>query len=340
MKSNLITDAQFEEIAGLNSVSELIAYLQKFPAYSSLFGNIDPGTIHRGYMEWLLNFTTYQDYSKLYSFAKKDQRKFMELYFTKFEIFSLKRYIRNILDIRKDSRIVYMENSFEKHSKLATEKLANSADMSEFTEHLKGTVYHSLIQKINLLENPILFDYEMALDLFFFSYVWEQKDRLFKGSDLNHIKNSFGTKIDLLNIMWIYRCKAYYNLPGSKIYSYLIPIYFRLKPAQIKMMVDAQSLDELVKTYYATDYAKKYRNNTANKNINKNDIHIEEMYNHLLNKLYLDDFQNDPYSLAAIDTYFYLKELETSRLITAAECIRYGYPTAKTIDLIFGKGVN
>lgn len=335
MKSSLISDEQFEEIAGMHSVPELISYLQQFPSYSSLFENTDPNTIHRGYLEWLLNFTTYRDYSKLYNFAKDEQRKFMELYFTKFEIFSLKRYIRNILDIREDAQLVYMENNFELHSHLRTKELAHSADMNEFAEHLKGSIYYDTIRSVNRLDNSILFDYELALDLFYFANVWEQKDKLFKGADLKHIKNSFGTKIDLLNIMWIYRCKTYYRIPNSKIYSYLIQIYYKLKPAQVRDMIISTDAKTLQQTFLTTEYAKKYRDTFSN-----DSVPIEKIYNELLHTLYLNDFKNNPYSLAAIDTYFYLKELETSRIITAAECIRYGYPAAKTIDLIFRKGVS
>lgn len=331
MKGNLISDAQFEEIAGLNSIPELIVYLQRFPAYSTLFGDVDSNNVHRGYMEWLLNFSTYRDYTKLYSFAKNEQRKFMDLYFTKFEIFSLKRYIRNILDIRENSRTVFMVNNFELHSKLATDKLVASANMEEFVDNLRGSIYHAPLQKIISLKNPILFDFEMALDLFYFSYVWEKKDKLFKGDELKHITNSFGTKIDLLNIMWIYRCKTYYNLTNAQIYSYLIPIHFKLTPSHIKFMVEAKDSEEFYEVCKSTEYAKKVKKYNVKR--------IEEMYNALLHSLYINDFKKNPYSLAAIDTYFYLKELETSRIITAAECIRYGYPAAKITDHIFGKGV-
>ncbi len=332
MKSNLISDAQFEEIAGLNSIPELISYLERFPAYSELFKDADASKVHRGELEWRLNFSTYYDYTKLYSFAKNEQRNFMELYFTKFEIFSLKRYIRNILDIREENRLPYMANHFELHSNLKTEKLASSADMEEFVEHLKGTIYYVSLSKVNALQKPILFDYELALDQFYFSYVWKQKDKLFKDDELKHITNSVGSKIDLLNIMWAFRCKTYYNLTNAQIYSYLIPIYYRLTPADIKTMVETKDMKVFFSVFKSTDYAKKLAKNKIKR--------IDEMYNYAMMRMHMDDFKNNPYSLAAIDAYFYLKELEVSRITTAAECIRYGYPAAKTYDYIMGKGIS
>ena len=39
----------------------------------------------------------------------------------------------------------------------------------------------------------------------------------------------------------------------------------------------------------------------------------------------MKDFKTAPYSLAAINAYLHLKSLEVAKIITAMECIRYGY---------------
>lgn len=39
----------------------------------------------------------------------------------------------------------------------------------------------------------------------------------------------------------------------------------------------------------------------------------------------MKDFKDAPYSLAAINAYFHLKNMEVARVVTALECIRYGY---------------
>lgn len=336
MMSKLLTDEQYEEIASLGTVTELMTYLKRIEAYEKLFADMPADEIHRENAEWMLHFSAYNDYEKLYAFADRDQRVFLRFYFTKFEIFGLKRCIRRIFDARE-----YQIYSFGNHSLFGTKtslpakELAGAADMDEFCSLLRGSIYHSCVKKVNELENPGLFDYQAALDLFYFSHMWEQKDKLFKGNDLAHVKKSYGTKIDLLNIMWIYRCKSYYSLDASKIYSYIIPIRCRLKPAQLKAMIEAEDEKAFDAAYFSTDYAKKYRLKTG-----FSEIEAEKMYNSLMDGLYRSDFKNNPYSPAAIDTYFYLKELETSRIVTAAECIRYGYPPEKTLKLIKGKGVS
>ena len=52
---------------------------------------------------------------------------------------------------------------------------------------------------------------------------------------------------------------------------------------------------------------------------------MESQFGGILNTIYMEDFRTAPYSLAAINAYFHLKNLEVAKVVTAMECIRYGY---------------
>lgn len=331
MKSNLLSESQFEELSHLTTVSDALAYLQKTPAYDELFSELQPSDVHRGQIEWLLNFSTYEDFSKIYSFAKKKQRKYLNLYFMRYEIMNLKRYIRAILDPRQTTFVSVVENDFEKHSSLNTKKLAESADMNEFVEGLKGTMYHNCLHKVHSnFDNPSLFDYEMALDLFYFSTIWDKKDKLFSKSERTYIINSYGSRIDLLNILWIYRCKSYYTVPSSKMYSLLLPIYHKLKKAEVKSMVEADSAAQVLTIAETTYYGKRYGFNTG--------LTLQEQCNAIIDKIINKDFKQAPYSFACINAYFHLKNSESAKIITALECIRYGYSSERVLQYVKRKG--
>ncbi len=53
-----------------------------------------------------------------------------------------------------------------------------------------------------------------------------------------------GTKIDLLNLQWIYRAKKYYHLLPPDIYSMTIPIHYRLNVDDFKRLVEAPTVEE------------------------------------------------------------------------------------------------
>lgn len=331
MQSNLLTDAQFEEIAHCPTVASVFAYLQKTEGYDQLFADIDPDTVHRGQIEWLLNFSTYEDFSKIFHFAQKHQRKYLSLYFMRYEILNLKRYMRSVLDPRQSTGVSIVENDFEKHSRINTKKVAESTDMYEFAENLKGTIYYEPFAKINnTLENPSLFDYEMALDLFYFSTLWDKKDKLFEKSERQFITSSYGSRIDLLNLLWIYRCKSYYTVSNTAMYTFLIPINYKLRKSELKALVEAETAAEVLEIASTTYYGKKYHFST--------DTALEEQCNSIIDGIIAKDYKQSPYSLAAINAYFHLKNGESAKIITALECIRYGYSPERVLQYVKGKG--
>lgn len=71
MHSKLLTNEQYEELAHFTTVADAFAYLQKLPYYEELFADIDPSTIHRGQIEWLLNFSTYSDFLRFIVLLRK-----------------------------------------------------------------------------------------------------------------------------------------------------------------------------------------------------------------------------------------------------------------------------
>lgn len=306
MSSNLLTDAQFEDIAHCPSVKDAFAYLQKTSAYSHLFADINPETIHRGQIERLLNFSTYEDFSKIYHFAKNTQRDFLNLYFMRYEILTLKRYMRSIMDPRESTEINIIENDFEKHSGINTKKVAESANMDEFVENLGGTIYYDSLNKVRNLEHSALFDYEMALDMFYFSTLWKKKDKLFSSSERAYITRSYGSRIDLLNILWIYRCKAYYNVSNPSMYTFLLPVTYKLKKSEVKKMVEAETKSQVLEIASDTYYGKKYHFT--------DDLALEDQCTAIIKGIILRDFKQSPYSLASINAYLHLKNSETAKI--------------------------
>lgn len=317
MKKRLISEAQYNEIANISTVPDLINYLQMFPSYAGVLANIDASSAHRGEVEGKMTFSTYYDFSKIFHFAGNSQKRYLEFYFMKYEIATLKACMRNIMDSRNDTIPVLVDKHFKRHSKLNIDKLINSLTIEEFIENLSGSVYEKVIKKIYEFDNPILFDYEMSLDLFFFNYIWNNQDKFIPKGEKKYFQNSFGAQVDLLNILWIYRCKKYYTVSDSQIYSFLIPIYYNLDRSNIKALVEAENDDlffELINNcYYGRNYGFERTQS------------MESQFGRILNSIYMNDFKDAPYSLASINAYFHLKNLEVAKVVTAMECIRYGY---------------
>ena len=316
MDSRLLTHSDFEKLAAMESVPQAVAYLKKIPAYGALFKGYDETELHRGQIEKLLVGTLYYDFSKIYRFCDKDQKKILKLYFCKFEIAIIKRAFRRVFNHGdRTAEEKELRGMIQRYTDVPLDRLAEAETVPEILEALKGTDYYKVLEKLDHAENMGLFDYEMTLDLYYFSTIWKQNSKLTKGKTQVLLTRSLGSQIDLLNMMWIYRTKKYYQMPEASTYALLIPVTYKLHDSDIRAMVSAadnRALEEAIqKTYYGRRFLK------------LDSQELETVYDRFLRKIYTEEKRANPYSLAVITGYLYDKEQELDRLTTVLEGVRY-----------------
>jgi V/A-type H+-transporting ATPase subunit C len=318
MSSHLITDKQFSEMAFLETDIEAVEYLRKLPAYEDIFANMEGIELHRGAIEQRLILSQYKDFAKLYKFANLAQRKFLDLYFMHYEINILKKCLRSTLGHQKAGiDLAVFQSFFETHSRLDLVKLMDSTNIQELIANLEGSVYYEQFSRLDDVGQPTLFDYEMQLDLLYFKTIWKAKGKEFSGAEQKLLTSCYGSKLDLLNIQWIYRSKKYYHLQSADIYALLIPIHHHLNVAQIRKLVEAPTLEEFYYALQTTYYGRK----EGLESIDRPDL--EDMAQDMLHKIYSATSRQNPYSIAILNSYLYFKEEEIQKIITLIESIRY-----------------
>lgn len=329
MESRLITDEQFREMAALETVADAMEYLKRQPDYADVFSNLEETELHRSAIEQRLTLSQYEDFAKLYQFANLTQRKFLDLYFMHYEITLLKKCLRNVLDHRNpDLDLSVFQEFFDRHSKLDLMKLASSADLFEFISNLDGSPYYDLLSHMDDVEKPTLFDYEVHLDLLYFKTVWKIRGKYLSREEQKLLTRCFGSKLDLLNIQWIYRSKKYYKLAPADIYALVIPSNYRLKSDEIVKLVETGTLEEFQTVLQNTFYGKMKLGEMAEQ------LSLEDLYERILNQIYNSTSRNNPYSIAILNSYLYFKELEIQKIITTIESIRYGVDPAEIISYV------
>jgi V/A-type H+-transporting ATPase subunit C len=321
MQRSLITPEQFKELASLDSISEAVTYLKKLPGYESILSGYDEENFHREEIEKLLTTTIYHDFTKIYRFSNVNQRKYLNLYFKRYEIITLKTCLRMVFDHRDVVLdLTLFKDFFDRHSKIDITKLSESASIDDFVNNLKGCEYYSPLSKLEHIEHPTLFDYEMALDLYYFSTIWKTKNKILKKQELKIITDDQGCKFDLLNILWIYRAKFFFHMNNADIYAIIIPISYKLKKEDIVHLVDTAGTEEfmgyLKNTYYAKHY--KYLRDESDE-----DYSIQAFYAAIRENLHKTHAQRYPYSIAIINSYLFNKEHEVDTLTTVLEAISY-----------------
>ena len=330
MESKLLKPEQFTEIANLGNVPEIVDYLKKNTAYAEVLDSLDESQIHRGNIEKVLIQSLYHDYTKIYRFCGQKQRRFLKLHMKSYEIDLINYCLRIVINHYKQPfDLNYKRAFFDRYSQISIEKLITSRTTDELVENLKDTEYYAPLRKLKDSQNVTLYDYDLTLNLYYFTTIWKEQKKVLKKADLDLFMRDFGSRIDLLNLQWIYRAKKYYNMKPADIYLLLIPIHYKLSTDLVKELVEAPGLEEFENAVARTSYARHYNF--------RQDLTIEQMYSECLNYLYTVDVRRNPYSIAAVNTYLFLKEEELKKLTTAMECIRYSLTPGETLAYVGGR---
>lgn len=329
MQAKLLKDGDYEQIASMRSVPEVTEFLKEKPAYEKYLEEMDSTLYHRGNVEKILYQSLFDDYSRIFRFGGPQQKQFLKTYWKRYEVDVINyclRIVFNHYQIPFD--LDYKKEYFDRYSQISIDALVASKNVEELVDNLAGTEYYEPLKKIREMETATLFDYDMALELYYFTTLWKRQKRLLKGKELKLYARDCGTKIDLLNLQWVYRAKKYYHMLPPDIYSLTIPIHYRLSVKEYKTLVETPSLEEFLRQAENTWYARKYDFGDGRT--------MEQIYKDCLRHLYLADRRQNPYSVASIYTYLYLKEEEIDKLTTALECIRYGLPRSETLAYMGG----
>lgn len=208
MYSDFLTYDDFVSMAEGDSVRFCLSYLKE-----KKFKEIDSFSDIYEIEAFLENYRRGQ-IKKLQAFLPGKYNDFLKAYLERENVEKIVKILRS-LKMNKEARleklvigsrdIPFKEESFE-----------------SFIENLKDTSYYEYLKNYkSSSEEDALFSIEMNLDKFYYRNLVESIKSLPK-KDIDEFKKIFGVKIDLLNIIWIYRAKKYYNISPEEIFNFTI----------------------------------------------------------------------------------------------------------------------
>lgn len=317
MNRRLLSAEEYEELIQKNTVLEALEFLKTTSAYADAFADAYAKNSHRDAIERRLMDSLYTDFIRLYRFSGMKERTFLDGYFLHYESMIVKWCLRNVMNpASPDVSLGSFDTFFHKHSKLSLAALNNCDTLEEYMTALSGSSYEKLFAPIYNSGSRRLSDYETALDLYYFSSVWKLKNKKLSNEEKKDIAAALGTKIDLLNLQWIYRCRRHFSMADTDIYPMLIPISYKLRASEIQALIHAESEDEFARVLAGSYYSKWIPSEELD--------HLSEVSGKLLEHIYRIRSRKNPYSIATVNRYLYQKEKEIDHLIPIIEGIRYG----------------
>ena len=320
MHSRFLTRNDYEELLSRKSVTDICAYLKSTPGYGDVLGEVNERSIHRGQMELLLEQDLMDDYASLYNFVDGSKRAMLEFWFMRYEVDFLKREIQYIYthEARSSDEVNQgrFEAFFETHTKINREIMNNARSLSDCIEACALTPYADTLKRAQSLEADF-FSIGMMLDSYCCESIWRAINRNLDDEQKKLFHKLEGSKTDMLNLMWIYRGKKYFNFPSEIIFTYLLPVRYALTGDLIKQLVRAESAEKFVELVRSsTRYGDLFEGCEG-------DRFPEENYRAISSRLAKNIFVNHSQSMVAIYAYLHLKEVELNNITTIIEGIRY-----------------
>ena len=220
MQAKLLTQADYETISGFTDVVQVVEFLKTKPAYAVYMDQLELAHLHRGDIEKMLYQSLYNDYTRIFRFAGIDQKKFLKIYWKKYEVSVINYCLRIVFNhYDKPYDLDYKKEFFDKYSKLSIDKLITSTNIDELVDNLRGSEYYEALKPIRDSGAATLFDYDQALELYYFTNYWRRGRKVFSGKSRERFSRDVGIKMDLMNIQWAYRAKQYYRMLPAEILS-------------------------------------------------------------------------------------------------------------------------
>lgn len=318
MHGRCLSSTDFESLAQKSSVSEICAYLKNTEAYGRAFADMDTGNAHRGEVEFRLNESFFDEYERLYSFMDRDKREVLRYWFKRREINLLSVGLQHVFtheSLRKESMKVGLNDFFDKHSKINIEALAAAKAVEDIANACENTPYYGILKRADEVGSNF-FSVTMTLDGRYYGELWRVKDKFLGKEERAIFAELVGSIIDMLNIMWIYRGKKYFGFESELIYTYMLPIRYRLTQEQLTEMANAADAERIVAVLAGTKYAELFEKRTEG-------YFIEEMYHSAIYSISKKVFRSHPKTMAAVFAYLHLKEYEINMITMIIEGVRY-----------------
>ena len=329
MYGKLLTSEDYSELMQQRSVGDVAAILKYRTHYRGVLSGINECDIHRIQLENILKKSLLDDFRKLFCFSRGKRKAFLKIAYMKHEVESIKRLFR-VLEMEGTTTLAKEALLFlSKYDTLNITRLSKVHSSQEFIANLKGTGYYHILRPF-LAEDKShnLFHIEMSLDRYYMNLVISKKKSLLQGMDAKVVDYSVGTEIDVMNLLWIYRGRAIYNLDRSVILGYLVPHGYSLSMDLIYELVDARGSEAFKQIVAKTKYAELF---SSDKHMFFELNYSEYMYT--MHKRFLRKYG---FTISSALSYLHLKEFELSNIISIIEGIRYQLPEDEIRRYIVG----
>ncbi|ONI38030.1 hypothetical protein AN639_08440 [Candidatus Epulonipiscium fishelsonii] len=328
-KHILFQAEDWNKIVKFTTPAEIFDYFKNKYGYMEYLPQDKKMDLHRGDFEVSFHRLIVGEIEKMLHYMSCDYKVFFKTMLMKYEIHDLELILRDIESINKPSYEI--DKHFihsEKYESINFKKLIEVKDFKQFIEQLNNTPYH---EPLKTLEKEDIKDrywhMEMKASTTFYKLFTERAKKLSE-VDAEIASRIIGTKIDCLNIEWIYRAKKYYNISKEEMLIYSLPNGYKISFGKLKKLIYVEDIKEFKKL--AESYISSPIFVEDDELLEK---HLNKLFYEMLNK------QENQDGVGKLLGYIYKSEIELKDLVSIIEGLRYGLNQQQITQYLVNKRV-
>ena len=220
-----LTAADYHEMTNRQSVAELCEYLKGLKRYEEVLADVEPATVHRGYLEQLIKKESFLTYRRLVKFQQLDKGEFYKFYIKKAETVQLISFLHMYEAELNEEYLASVPGYMTEYSKIKLLELASCHTFDEILSVLRKTEYYKPLKRIMPGDGsqPELAKAERALRVHYYKHILEAAKAELSEGEYKEIAKLVGTDADLINYTNAYRMKKYFSLEREEIEKRSLP---------------------------------------------------------------------------------------------------------------------
>ncbi len=255
---NFIKPDEYEKMAKFKSLADLVGFLKKHENYRVILKDVQEGSIHRGNLEGLIKKNAFDQIIRLIKQVYTKDLEFYELDIVHQENEVILSSLRTMISDEVEENKGKVPYFFDIHTTIEMSLILKATNFHELLEALWNTPYYQILEPYDTRSNGNIryLDIEFELEDYYYDEAFRRIEKYYKGSVLKDLKSIFQTRIELSNIIKIYRLKKFYQSDPATIKSVLIKKHTRISEQKIDEIVNLQDPDAILKYLAQSEFSR------------------------------------------------------------------------------------
>lgn len=317
-----LREKEYLELVSRKTVVEVADFLKRNTHYESAFSGVDTSSIHRGYLESILNKAYFDEYERLCKFQQLSDKPFFNFLLVRSE---MRELLKAILYLNNDNNDVYIRtmNAFLiKKASFDLIELAKAKNFKGVLNVIKHTPYYNILNDIRPNEDGIVpyTKCEIRLRTYYLKWMLEAVNDNFDKKTKEVLTQQIKVQSDIINIINAYRMKTFFGGDSQTLADNSLPFYGRLSQTRRNEIYEAETPKDFINRLSKTVYGRLMENLTEDMDSMLFEKELEKLQCGIARRA----LQFSDNAAVSLFSYMYLAEIEVKNLISIIESIRYG----------------